>query len=236
MPHCGHVSAFAELGACKVIEHVFERLITWAAAAIETWSNQPVLPHAIIVPTALDDAIDETVSDVVANIESILQGCANTINRNKTFEKLAQMLAGMQHTDTQLDRSDPLVLFLVVGKSVVLPSQIPSTSNTASDLRITQERPKIMQEQMAKLHGSTVTACTASRTLFTKICCLSSFFSPILPPRAACFTAIRPVFVVSLDGPRCNYLVVSKSLPDLHSVEFHTVRSSDRTSKHLANS
>lgn len=76
--------------ADRVVEHVFERLITWAAAAIETSSNQPVLPHAVIVLNASEHDIDEKLWDVPANTQSILEGLARTVNRNETFKKWAQ--------------------------------------------------------------------------------------------------------------------------------------------------
>lgn len=69
---------------------MFERLITWAAAAIETSSNQPVLPHAIIVLNASENDLDEKLWDVPANTESILEDLARTVNRNETFKKWAQ--------------------------------------------------------------------------------------------------------------------------------------------------
>jgi hypothetical protein len=40
----------------RVIESVFEKLVDWAAAALEKSSNQPVLPHAIIVLNASDNS------------------------------------------------------------------------------------------------------------------------------------------------------------------------------------
>lgn len=76
--------------ANRVVEHVFERLITWAAAAIETSSNQPVLPHAIIVLNASENDLDEKLWDVPTNTESILEDLARTVNRNETFKKWAQ--------------------------------------------------------------------------------------------------------------------------------------------------
>jgi len=69
---------------------VFERLITWAAAAIETSSNQPVLPHAIIALNASEHNIDERLWDVGANTTDILNDLSKTINRNETFKKYAQ--------------------------------------------------------------------------------------------------------------------------------------------------
>jgi hypothetical protein len=74
----------------RVVEHVFERLVNWAAAAIETSSNQPVLPHAIIVLNASENDIDPKLWDVNANTNIILDDLAKTVNQNETFKKYAQ--------------------------------------------------------------------------------------------------------------------------------------------------
>ena len=48
------LSEMPVLTSFRVIESVFERLIEWAAAALETSSNQPVLPSAIIALNATE--------------------------------------------------------------------------------------------------------------------------------------------------------------------------------------
>jgi hypothetical protein len=72
------------------VENVFERLIEWAEAAIETSSNQPVLPHAIIALNASEHTINPSMWDVFKNTSSILEDLARTVNRNATFKKCAQ--------------------------------------------------------------------------------------------------------------------------------------------------
>lgn len=73
-----------------MIEHVFERLVIWAAAAIETSSNQPVLPHAIIALNASENDINDNLWNVLYNTETIICDLAHTVNRNETFKKWAQ--------------------------------------------------------------------------------------------------------------------------------------------------
>lgn len=73
----------------RVVEHVFEKLVDWAAAAIETSSNQPVLPHAIIVLNASENDIDPKYWDVRANTSIILDDLAKTVDKNETFRKYA---------------------------------------------------------------------------------------------------------------------------------------------------
>jgi hypothetical protein len=56
----------------SVIESVLEQLVTWAAAALEMPSNQPVLPHVIIALNASDLDIDELQWDPDVATESVL--------------------------------------------------------------------------------------------------------------------------------------------------------------------
>jgi hypothetical protein len=74
----------------RVVENVFAKLVEWAAAAIETSSNQPVLPHAIIVLNASENDINASLWDVNTNTSSILDALAGTVKRNETFKKYAQ--------------------------------------------------------------------------------------------------------------------------------------------------
>ena len=74
----------------SVIEHVFERLIRWAAAALETSSNQPILPHAIIVLNASENDLQPNLWEPGTNTSNILDSLASTITRNDTFKKFAQ--------------------------------------------------------------------------------------------------------------------------------------------------
>lgn len=66
----------------RVIEQVFEKLITWAANAIETSANQPVLPHVIIVLNKHEDF-------KFADTEVILEDISSVIEKNMTLSKWA---------------------------------------------------------------------------------------------------------------------------------------------------
>ena len=74
----------------RVVESVFEKLVNWAAAALEKSSNQPVLPHAIIVLNASENDIDPNLWDVEASTESLLESLSRTVYHNATFKKYAQ--------------------------------------------------------------------------------------------------------------------------------------------------
>jgi hypothetical protein len=77
---------------CRVIESVFDRLVTWGAAALETASNQPVLPHCIIALNASKNDISEELWDVPTATTSIFDSLAESriVNQNDTFKKYAQ--------------------------------------------------------------------------------------------------------------------------------------------------
>jgi energy-coupling factor transporter ATP-binding protein EcfA2 len=84
------IISLANTLSVRVIEHVFERLVQWAAAAIETSSNQPVLPHAIIALNASENGLEDNKWKVSYNTENILYDLQHTVNSNETFKKWAQ--------------------------------------------------------------------------------------------------------------------------------------------------
>ena len=85
---CLHVIG-ADLSS-RVVEGVFEKLIDWAAAALEKSSNQPVLPHAIIVLNASENDIDSKLWDVETATATMLDSVSRTVFRKPTFKKYAQ--------------------------------------------------------------------------------------------------------------------------------------------------
>jgi hypothetical protein len=74
----------------SVIESVLEQLVTWAAAALEMSSNQPVLPHVIIALNASDLDIDELQWDPDVATASVLESLSRTVFKNAIFKKYAQ--------------------------------------------------------------------------------------------------------------------------------------------------
>ena len=67
----------------RVIEKVFEQLIHWATNAIETSSNQPILPHAIIVLNASEHDNHEGFWDSGLNTEEILASVSKVLDTNE---------------------------------------------------------------------------------------------------------------------------------------------------------
>ena len=74
----------------RVIESVFERLVKWAAAALEKSSNQPVLPHAIIVLNASENDIDPELWDIPTATSRLFEALSKTVFQNATSKKYAQ--------------------------------------------------------------------------------------------------------------------------------------------------
>jgi hypothetical protein len=74
----------------RVIENVIDHLIQWAAAALETSSNQPVLPHAIIVLNAAAHETDAKLWDVANSTAALLESVGQALQQNHTFRRHAE--------------------------------------------------------------------------------------------------------------------------------------------------
>lgn len=72
----------------RATEGALEQLVVWADAVIETASNQPVLPHAIIVLNASDNTKKE-LWDVDASTEDLLSSFSDAVNQNPRLQRLA---------------------------------------------------------------------------------------------------------------------------------------------------
>lgn len=69
---------------------MFERLIEWAAAALEMSSNNPILPSALLVLNASELNIPAEQWDVKTSTENILESLSQTVHRNVQFMKYAK--------------------------------------------------------------------------------------------------------------------------------------------------
>ena len=65
----------------RVIEDVIEQLINWADAVQEACSNQPVLPHAIIVLNASENQ-DSSLWSVNHSTSALLYSLRNAVRQN----------------------------------------------------------------------------------------------------------------------------------------------------------
>lgn len=67
----------------SVIEKAFEQLISWATNAIEASSNQPILPHAIIVLNASVHDNHKGFWDSELNTREILASVSKVLDTNE---------------------------------------------------------------------------------------------------------------------------------------------------------
>ncbi|KAI1367159.1 hypothetical protein F5Y08DRAFT_350010 [Xylaria arbuscula] len=130
----------------RVIEHVFERLVQWAVAAIETSSNQPVLPHAIIALNASEHDVDDKRWDVLNTTDSILNDLGHTVNHNVTFMKWAQF---WRERGKAINTLVDLILCYYSSIQII---RLPA-----------EGRPRLMKQQVGKLYDATLTACISAR-------------------------------------------------------------------------
>jgi energy-coupling factor transporter ATP-binding protein EcfA2 len=119
---------------CRIIESVLERLVDWAAAALEKTSNQPVLPHAIIAFNASENDIPEELWDVDYATQALLDSLSRTVYQNATFKKYAQF---WRERDRQIESVQELVLSYYSSLRVI---RIPTIG-----------RPMLIRAQVEKL-------------------------------------------------------------------------------------
>ena len=69
---------------------MIEQLIEWAAAALETTCNQPILPYTIIILNACENDINPMLWNVDFATKSLLESLAETVDRNPAFIQRAK--------------------------------------------------------------------------------------------------------------------------------------------------
>ncbi|KAI9659446.1 MAG: hypothetical protein M1821_001704 [Bathelium mastoideum] len=129
----------------KVIEGVLTKLVDWADAALETSSNQPVLPHALIVLNASESSADEDWWDVKASTRKIFRDLSRTVDKNPIFAKYKQK---WQERGRDIRTVENMMDIYYSSINVI---RIP-----------TEVRPKIVQQQVNKLYDHIRRACDQS--------------------------------------------------------------------------
>ena len=128
------------------MESVFEKLLDWAAAALETSSNQPVLPHAIIVLNASENNIDPELWDVDTATARHLESLSRTVLYNATFKKYAHF---WRERHGQIETVEDL---------------LHSYYRSVRLVRIlTCGRPNLINTQVKKLYGNLKLACNLAK-------------------------------------------------------------------------
>lgn len=128
------------------METVFEKLVEWAAAALEKSSNQPALPHAIVVLNASENDINGDLWDVQVATRSLLENLSKTVLQNVIFKKRAQF---WRDRDREIETVEQLLHSYYHSVTVV---RIP-----------THGRPNLIQSQVIKLYSQIKLACDVAR-------------------------------------------------------------------------
>ena len=123
-----------------------EQLVTWAAAALEKSSNQPVLPHAIIILNASQNDMDPDFWNVSAATARLLESLSQTVAQNATFKKYVLF---WRERSRNIRTVEELLLSYYSSVRVV---RIPTTG-----------RPNLINEQVQELYKEIGNACTTSR-------------------------------------------------------------------------
>ncbi|KAL4757187.1 uncharacterized protein BDW70DRAFT_171583 [Aspergillus foveolatus] len=75
----------------RVVENVIDQLIDWATAALEKSSNQPVLPHAIIVLNAAENSTDPRLWDIDESTDHLMESMNEAIMRNHNLRAIERL-------------------------------------------------------------------------------------------------------------------------------------------------
>ncbi|CZR51334.1 uncharacterized protein PAC_01209 [Phialocephala subalpina] len=130
----------------KVIESVFEQLIKWAAAALETANNQPILPYAIIVLNACPHDIDAKLWDIDFATKSLLESLSETVNKNDTFAQYAKF---WRERGREVKNIEELMMCYYSSVRVI---RLP-----------TDMQPNLVFGQVQKLHAEIERGCKSAR-------------------------------------------------------------------------
>ena len=118
----------------------------WAAAALEKSSNQPVLPHAIIVLNASENDIDPDLWDVHTSTSRLFENLSRTVFQNAKFKKYAQF---WRERHRQIETVEQLLHSYYRSVNVV---RVPTSG-----------RPNLIQSQVEKLYNYINVACGIAR-------------------------------------------------------------------------
>lgn len=131
----------------RVVESVIEQLLRWAADALETSSNQPVLPHAIIVLNAYDNASDPDLWEPGHSTTSLMASVSRAVHRNHNIRKFAEF---WRQKGREIESVETLLLSYYSSNRVV---RVPERG-----------RPNLINGQVQRLYQEISDACEESRT------------------------------------------------------------------------
>ena len=117
-----------------------------STAALEKSSNQPVLPHAIIVLNASENDLDPALWDIGTSTSRLLENLSRTVFQNATFKKYAQF---WRERNRSIETVEQLLHSYYRSVKVV---RVPTSG-----------RPNLIRDQVAKLHNHITVACDIAR-------------------------------------------------------------------------
>lgn len=120
--------------------------MNWAAAALEKSSNQPVLPHAIIVLNASENNIDPELWDVHTSTSRLFENMSREVFHNATFKKYAQF---WRERNRSIETVEQLLHSYYRSVNVV---RVPTSG-----------RPNLIQDQVEKLYSYITVACNIAQ-------------------------------------------------------------------------
>lgn len=130
----------------RVIENVVEQLIQWASVALEKSTNQPVLPHLIIVLNATENSIKADQWDVNVATATLLQSVTEALASKPSFRQYVQY---WKERKRKIRNADDLLCSYYSSVRVV---RVPKKG-----------RPQLISEQMAKLYDELSGDCKLSQ-------------------------------------------------------------------------
>ncbi|KAL4750029.1 hypothetical protein BDW72DRAFT_121271 [Aspergillus terricola var. indicus] len=130
----------------RVAENVIDQLIDWATAALEKSSNQPVLPHAIIVLNAAENSTDPRLWDIDESTDHLMESMNEAILRNHNLRARVEFWAPRQRRITSIRE------LLLSYYSDIRVVRVPERG-----------RPKLINQQIERLYEEVRIACRKSR-------------------------------------------------------------------------
>jgi len=129
----------------RTIEKVIEQLIQWAVAVLETSSNQPVLPHAIIVLNASENTTDPELWDVDKSTTALLTSVVRAVHQNHKLREYAEF---WRQFEKSIESVESLLLSYYSSVRVV---RIPERG-----------RPNLIHQQIQRLYQEITNAAKQS--------------------------------------------------------------------------
>lgn len=135
----------AKLRLYRTIECVVEQLITWAQAALEKSTNQPVLPHLIIALNATENGIQPQQWEVDFATDSLMRTVTQAMSTKPSFQRYIDYWRERRRNIR--NAQDLLCSYYSSVRIVRIPAK---------------GRPQLISEQLGKLYDQILNDCRES--------------------------------------------------------------------------